>query len=121
MIFFLVLGELHNFDLIPDPKIIIAGLHACRRINDFALAIRFLEAIKFKCGGPKSCKVMYTWIINEVCLNNTRFTFRKYFLCAYSHVKVTYKYYLRKLISKSVSLIECIIGEVSLIRFTIFS
>lgn len=33
-------------DLIPDPKIINAAMHACRRLNDYALAVRFLEAIK---------------------------------------------------------------------------
>ena len=44
-------------DLVPEPKIISAALHACRRVNDYALAVRFLETVKFKCGG----KVAEIW------------------------------------------------------------
>ena len=36
---------LQGEDLVPEPKIIIAALHACRRVSDYALAIRYLEAI----------------------------------------------------------------------------
>ncbi|QQP40257.1 Cytochrome c oxidase subunit 5A_ mitochondrial, partial [Caligus rogercresseyi] len=39
----------YGLDMVPDPSIIIAGLKACRRLNDFGLAIRFLEATKAKC------------------------------------------------------------------------
>ena len=43
------LTDLHGLDLVPEPAIIIEALHACRRVNDLALAIRMLEAIKDKC------------------------------------------------------------------------
>ena len=46
------MNDLSGMDLVPEPKIIIAALHACRRLNDIALAIRFLETVKEKCG-PK--------------------------------------------------------------------
>ena len=58
--------ELHNFDIIPDPKIIEAALRACRRVNDYALTLRFLEAIKIKCGSPKNRKIMYPWLMEQV-------------------------------------------------------
>lgn len=37
---------MHGMDMVPNPQICIAALKACRRINDFALAVRFLEALK---------------------------------------------------------------------------
>ena len=37
---------MQGHDLVPEPKIIIAALRACRRVNDYALAVRLLEAIK---------------------------------------------------------------------------
>lgn len=40
------MNDLHADDLVPEPKIIIAALKACRRINDYALAVRYLEAVK---------------------------------------------------------------------------
>lgn len=39
-------NDLQGFDLVPEPKIVIAAMKACRRVNDYALAVRFLEAIK---------------------------------------------------------------------------
>uniref|UniRef100_A0A1I7VYN4 Cytochrome c oxidase subunit 5A, mitochondrial n=1 Tax=Loa loa TaxID=7209 RepID=A0A1I7VYN4_LOALO len=41
--------DLHELDMIPDPDICDAVLRACRRVNDFALAIRFIESLKEKC------------------------------------------------------------------------
>lgn len=38
--------ELQSKDNIPEPDIICAALHACRRVNDIALAVRFLEAVQ---------------------------------------------------------------------------
>lgn len=61
------LSELHDFDVIPDPKVVEAGLRACRRVNDFSLCVRFLEAIKIKCGSQKNRDVVYSYIIKEVC------------------------------------------------------
>jgi len=40
--------DLHGEDLVPEPAIIIEALRACRRVNDLALAIRYLEAIRDK-------------------------------------------------------------------------
>ena len=45
------MNDLQGEDLVPEPKIIIAAMKACRRINDYALAVRYLEAVKDKCGG----------------------------------------------------------------------
>lgn len=56
--------DLHGMDLVPEPKIIIAALKACRRVNDFALAIRYLESLKFKCG--TKAKEIYPYIIQEI-------------------------------------------------------
>ncbi|PIO55798.1 cytochrome c oxidase subunit Va, partial [Teladorsagia circumcincta] len=61
------LTELHDYDVIPDPKVVEAALRACRRVNDLALCVRFLEAIKIKCGSKKNREVVYGYIINEVC------------------------------------------------------
>ncbi|PAV90634.1 hypothetical protein WR25_12203 isoform B [Diploscapter pachys] len=60
------LTELHDFDVVPDPKVVEAALRAIRRVNDFSLAVRFLEAIKIKCGPPKAREIVYPWIIKEV-------------------------------------------------------
>lgn len=42
------LNDMHGLDMVPNPKICIAALKACRRLNDFALTVRFLEALKVK-------------------------------------------------------------------------
>uniref|UniRef100_A0A1I7YFP7 Cytochrome c oxidase subunit 5A, mitochondrial n=1 Tax=Steinernema glaseri TaxID=37863 RepID=A0A1I7YFP7_9BILA len=60
------LSELHDYDVIPDPKVVEAALRACRRVNDFALCVRFLEAIKIKCGSKKNREVIYGYIIDQV-------------------------------------------------------
>lgn len=57
------LQELHSDDLVPEPEIVIAALKACRRVNDIALCIRFLEAIKMKAGRHHD---VYPWIIQEI-------------------------------------------------------
>lgn len=51
-------------DLVPEPKILIAVLKACRRVNDLALAIRILEALKDKCGNRVN--EIYPWYIQEL-------------------------------------------------------
>ncbi|KAL6727817.1 hypothetical protein Aduo_009660 [Ancylostoma duodenale] len=60
------LTELHDYDVIPDPKVVEAALRACRRVNDFSLCVRFLEAIKIKCGSKKNREIIYNYIIKEV-------------------------------------------------------
>lgn len=57
------LNELHGHDLVPEPKIIVAALQACRRLNDSAMAIRVLEAIKDKAGSHKN---IYPYVLQEI-------------------------------------------------------
>ncbi|KAK3792860.1 hypothetical protein RRG08_039794 [Elysia crispata] len=47
------MNDLTGEDLVPEPKIIIAALKACRRLNDFSLAVRYLESVQWKCGNQK--------------------------------------------------------------------
>ncbi|GAB1605945.1 cytochrome c oxidase subunit 5A, mitochondrial-like [Argonauta hians] len=63
------MNDLCSMDLVPEPSIIIAAMHACRRLNDYALAVRFLEAIKQKCGSR--VKEIWPYIIQEIqpCLD----------------------------------------------------
>ncbi|XP_031343110.1 cytochrome c oxidase subunit 5A, mitochondrial-like [Photinus pyralis] len=58
------MNDLCGMDLIPEPRIIIAAMKACRRINDYALCVRFLEALKFKCGGKVN--EIYPYILREI-------------------------------------------------------
>uniref|UniRef100_A0A0K8TTZ3 Cytochrome c oxidase subunit 5A, mitochondrial n=1 Tax=Tabanus bromius TaxID=304241 RepID=A0A0K8TTZ3_TABBR len=58
------MNDILGMDLVPDPKIIAAGLKACRRVNDYALAVRWLEGCKDKCGDKKA--EIYPYLINEI-------------------------------------------------------
>lgn len=58
------LTDLQGMDMVPEPKIIIAALKACRRLNDYALCVRMLEAIKFKSG--HHVKEIYPYILQEI-------------------------------------------------------
>lgn len=58
------MNDLIGMDLVPEPSIIIAGLKACRRINDYALAIRWLEAVKNSCGPHE--KEIYPYLLQEI-------------------------------------------------------
>ena len=60
------LSELHDFDVIPDPKIVEAALRACRRVNDYALTLRFMEAIKIKCGSKANREKVFGYIVEQV-------------------------------------------------------
>ncbi|XP_078006932.1 cytochrome c oxidase subunit 5A, mitochondrial isoform X1 [Phascolarctos cinereus] len=57
------MNTLVGYDLIPEPKIIDAALRACRRLNDFASAVRILEVVKDKAGPHKE---IYPYIIQEL-------------------------------------------------------
>lgn len=57
------MNDLLRMDLIPDPLIISAALHACRRLNDYALTTRWLEGCKAKCGGDES---IYKFLLEEI-------------------------------------------------------
>nr|XP_009672146.1 PREDICTED: cytochrome c oxidase subunit 5A, mitochondrial [Struthio camelus australis] len=57
------INTLVGYDLVPEPKIIDAALRACRRLNDFASAVRILEAVKDKAGPHKE---IYPYVIQEL-------------------------------------------------------
>lgn len=40
------MNDLQGYDNFPEPKIVIAALEACRRVNEPSLATRYLEALK---------------------------------------------------------------------------
>ena len=57
------LNDLYGHDLVPEPRIVVAMLKAARRLNDVALAVRILEAVKEKAAGdPK----IYSYIMEAV-------------------------------------------------------
>ncbi|XP_060534445.1 cytochrome c oxidase subunit 5A, mitochondrial [Cylas formicarius] len=56
--------DLWGHDLVPEPRILVAALKACRRVNDFSMAVRILEAVKSKCGNRAD--EIYPWIIQEL-------------------------------------------------------
>ncbi|XP_056647408.1 cytochrome c oxidase subunit 5A, mitochondrial [Diorhabda carinulata] len=58
------INDLWGHDLVPEPKILEAALKACRRVNDLALAVRILEAVKDKCGNKVN--EIYPYIIQEL-------------------------------------------------------
>ncbi|ALC47021.1 CoVa [Drosophila busckii] len=58
------MNDLLGMDLVPSPKIIESGLRACRRVNDIALAIRWMEGCKDKCGDQKA--TLYPYLLERV-------------------------------------------------------
>lgn len=58
-----LITEMYGMDMVPEPVIVIAALKACRRVNDFALAIRYLESVKQK---AKYDKTIWPWMLNEI-------------------------------------------------------
>lgn len=40
------INDMQGFDNFPEPKIVIACLEACKRLNEPSLATRYLEALK---------------------------------------------------------------------------
>jgi len=57
------MNTLIGMDLVPDPKIICAALRACRKVNDYALTTRFLEAIKMR---AETNKDIYPYVLREI-------------------------------------------------------
>lgn len=58
------MNDLLGMDLVPEPPIVIAALKACRRLNDYALAIRWLEGIKDSCGPHKA--QIWPYMLQEI-------------------------------------------------------
>ncbi|XP_077295318.1 cytochrome c oxidase subunit 5A [Arctopsyche grandis] len=56
--------DILRMDLVPEPIVAAAALKACRRVNDYALTTRFLEAIHTKCGNRAN--EIYPYIIQEL-------------------------------------------------------
>lgn len=57
------LNDLYGHDLVPEPKIVVAMIRAARRLNDVAMAIRILEAVKEKAAGNQE---IYSYIVQEI-------------------------------------------------------
>ncbi|CAH3019961.1 unnamed protein product [Porites evermanni] len=57
------LNELYGKDLVPEPKILIAMLNACRRLDDFSMTVRILESVKDKSAGSSE---IYNYILKEL-------------------------------------------------------
>ena len=58
------MNDLLGMDLVPDPTIMDAALKACRRVNDIALAIRWIEGCKDKCGDKVD--EIYPYLIKNI-------------------------------------------------------
>lgn len=58
------MNDLLGMDLVPSPSVIESGLRACRRVNDIALAIRWLEGCKDKCGDQKA--TLYPYLLEKI-------------------------------------------------------
>lgn len=43
-----VLNNAFSYDLVPSPSVVEKALLACRRVNDYATAVRVFEALKVK-------------------------------------------------------------------------
>merc|ERR1712029_1268969 len=41
-----------------------AAMHACRAVNEYSIAVRYLEAVQWKCGPQK--KVIWPYLLNEI-------------------------------------------------------
>jgi cytochrome c oxidase subunit 5a len=49
-------------DLVPDPTILTAALHATRRVNDFPTSVRIFEGIKDKSPDEET----YQYVVQQV-------------------------------------------------------
>ncbi|CAD6232149.1 GSCOCG00001770001-RA-CDS [Cotesia congregata] len=58
------MNDLAGMDLVPEPRIVSAALKACRRLNDYALAVRFLEVVRYK--GGDQAHVIWPYIVQEI-------------------------------------------------------
>jgi len=56
-------NDLCGMDLVMDPKILIAALHACRRLNDYAATTRLLEAVQWSAGNHAD---IWPYVLQEI-------------------------------------------------------
>merc|ERR1711935_44868 len=59
-----VLNRIHGMDLVPAPAVLIAAMHACRKVNEYSLAVRCLEAAQWKCG--PQVKTIWPYLQKEI-------------------------------------------------------
>ena len=57
------LNDLYGYDVVPQPKIVVAMLKAARRLEDVALAVRILESVKEKAAGDQK---VYSFVMEGV-------------------------------------------------------
>lgn len=57
------LNDLYGYDVVPQPKIVVAMLKAARRLDDVALAVRILESVKEKAAGDQK---VYSFVMEGV-------------------------------------------------------
>ena len=75
------MGELAGMDLCPEPTIVNAALRACRRINDYALAIRTLEVVKMKCSpNPQEMWPYMLQVSLNLEINQMSMLFNQFFI-----------------------------------------
>lgn len=60
------MNNLIGMDLVPDPKIISAALRACRKLNDYSLTTRFLEAIRMRANAAN--KDIYPYVLKVILI-----------------------------------------------------
>ncbi|KAK5647756.1 hypothetical protein RI129_002648 [Pyrocoelia pectoralis] len=60
------MNDIAGMDMVPDPRIIISALYACRRVNEYSVAIRFLEVVRFKCDCTGEFEKLYPYILQEI-------------------------------------------------------
>ena len=56
-------NKLYGLDMVPEPKILVSVLNACRRLGDFPSAIRVLESVKLKAASNPE---IYDYVIQEL-------------------------------------------------------
>merc|ERR1712122_130683 len=57
------LNRIHGMDMVPSPDV-KAAMYACRKANEYSIAVRYLEAIQWKCGPQK--KVIWPYLQKEI-------------------------------------------------------
>lgn len=57
------INDMQGHDLVPEPRIMIEVLKACRRVNDHSLAVRYLEAVQRKANYKKE---VVDYLMNEI-------------------------------------------------------
>ncbi|XP_075257004.1 cytochrome c oxidase subunit 5A, mitochondrial-like [Convolutriloba macropyga] len=57
------LNSLAGYDLVPEPRVCIAALKAARRLDDFAIAVRIIEIIRYKSAGNTG---VYNYVMQEI-------------------------------------------------------